>query len=456
MLTSTSHGAALSVRRFRMSSQLRWNVLSGVTCAMLNAGLVAVTYPLYLRMLGFRTYGAWLVLSGILASVHVGNLGLTPAVTRLIARESACGRVDGIRTYLAAALITVLIFGLVVQASVIMLSPHIISWFRLESVEGAMLDRLLPVMCAIALIGFLVDTLAAALVGLNRADLASYAQSLSQLGSAALSVSLLYCGWGLWGLAAAALLTYCCLACLYSLLIRRSIGSLLPSVWPLRLAEYRELLATGVWLFGASALTLSFSAMNRAILSRFAGVAQVPVYDLAFTSGMRLRSLLDAGARSIAPEITRLSIARSQHPRESEQLTRNSRRMVLLSGAALYLPLAALAPFVLDWWLGAIMPVGLVTTFRILMIGSFASALCLPAYYTLLGAGRMRECCAAAAILVGVNLSVIALARWFFGSPDVTAVAAGASTGMLAMSLYVQWAAHGLHHRVPAKSTTSK
>ncbi len=74
-----------------------------------------------------------------------------------------------------------LVFGLAIQIGALVLNARIIGWLGLANIEQASPVRLLPAMCAVSMIGLFADTLAAAVFGLNRSDLANYAQLAPQL-----------------------------------------------------------------------------------------------------------------------------------------------------------------------------------------------------------------------------------------------------------------------------------
>jgi O-antigen/teichoic acid export membrane protein len=70
-----------------LSSQLRINMVSDVAATIANSIVLAIAYPIYLHFLGYEKYGIWLVLATVLTFAQLGNLGISPAVMKLVAEE---------------------------------------------------------------------------------------------------------------------------------------------------------------------------------------------------------------------------------------------------------------------------------------------------------------------------------------------------------------------------------
>jgi O-antigen/teichoic acid export membrane protein len=81
------------------SSQLRINMASGMLTTVINTVVIVVAYPIYLHFLGYEKYGVWLVLATVMTFTQVGNLGMGPAVMKLVAEEYGRGDIEGIQHY---------------------------------------------------------------------------------------------------------------------------------------------------------------------------------------------------------------------------------------------------------------------------------------------------------------------------------------------------------------------
>jgi O-antigen/teichoic acid export membrane protein len=73
------------------SSQLRLNMISGVVTTVINTITMAAGFPIFLHFLGYEKYGIWLILATVLTFAQLGNLGISPAVIKLVAEEHGRG-----------------------------------------------------------------------------------------------------------------------------------------------------------------------------------------------------------------------------------------------------------------------------------------------------------------------------------------------------------------------------
>lgn len=96
-----------------LSSQLRINMVSGVVTTVVNTAVLAVAYPIYLHFLGYEKYGVWLVLATVLTFAQLGNLGMGPAVMKLVVEEYGRGDIKGIQPCVTTALALLCVSGTV-------------------------------------------------------------------------------------------------------------------------------------------------------------------------------------------------------------------------------------------------------------------------------------------------------------------------------------------------------
>jgi len=83
MMRRVLHSGIQKLVTQAFGSQLRHNMSSGLIMAVITAAVLFVSYPLYLRFLGYEKYGVWLVLAVVLSFAYMGDLGITPAEAKL-------------------------------------------------------------------------------------------------------------------------------------------------------------------------------------------------------------------------------------------------------------------------------------------------------------------------------------------------------------------------------------
>jgi Na+-driven multidrug efflux pump len=178
------------------SSQLRINMLSGVAATAVNVIVVAVAYPVYLHFLGYEKYGVWLVLTTVLTFARLGNLGIGPAITKLVAEEYCRENIEGIQKYVTTALALLCSSGTIVLIVILIFKSQIISLFKLSDENAKIALWLLPYVGVLSIYVFAVQALNAVLSGLGRMDLENYLQSCGRVMTVVIGVGLMYSGFG--------------------------------------------------------------------------------------------------------------------------------------------------------------------------------------------------------------------------------------------------------------------
>ena len=113
-----------------LASQLRINMVTGVATHGVNIVILAVAYPVYLHYLGYETYGLWLALGVVLAFARLSDLGMTQAVTKLVAEEHGRGNTQVVQRYVATAIMILWIVSGITLAVILVFKAQIISTFK--------------------------------------------------------------------------------------------------------------------------------------------------------------------------------------------------------------------------------------------------------------------------------------------------------------------------------------
>jgi O-antigen/teichoic acid export membrane protein len=144
------------------------------------------------------------------------------------------------------------------------------------------------------------------------------------------------------------------------------------------------------------------------MLSRHAGLAHIPVYDIAFRGSMQLRAVAESGLRAAMPEVSRIGANMGEHAREQiASLNRRLLKLILFGAGSLFGLLFVTAGVLLRIWLRERFVDVLPWAFRIMLVASFVSLLGVPAFYTHMGQGRVRHCLISHAIISIINVVVV-------------------------------------------------
>lgn len=398
---------------------------SGVITSVLNIVVLVLSYRLYLQYLGYERFGVWVVLTAVLNLAQLANLGLGPAVTKLVAEHHALGDRLAIQNYYSTACAVVIATGSVITALLTVFRHPIVSTFALPTTHASVAHELLPYVGALTMYLFVGQIASATLAGLGAVDVANYIQAAAKIVMLGASVWMLKLGHGIVSLLIANVLCQVVIHGCATLWIRRLV--------PLRVlslswdpAVFRRLATFGGAVAGGSVMQMFLGPFNKLIITRYVGLPAVSMFEISFIGALQFRAIIEMGVRAAMPEVSRASAAKTtQGVRRVRELHGVSSRLVVLLGVPLYAAaLLFLQPF-LKIWLGSVSP-DLVRVASVMLVGSFVSLVGVPAFYTLMGMGRVSKCFIGHTIQSAANVVLVVAAVWLFPPSMLLLAAAGA------------------------------
>ena len=391
------------------SPTLLRNMISGTLSATVAFLIAAACYPVYLKYLGYHTYGLWILLSTVISFAQLGNLGMSQALCKRVAEECATSRPGEIVAYISTAMIFLAGCGAVLVSIALLFRRPLVRLLGLGPEDAAIADSLLPALAALTAYIFMVDTTGGVLAGLGRIDLSNYLTTAGQALTLSLSTALLILRPSLWDIIGANAIASLIVHAVSLVLITRILGMVPIDPRACSKAHARRLVAIGGSMAGATLIALLLSPFNKLVLARFGSLSALPLYDLAFTGGMRLRGLIDTAQRALMPEVSRIVAAPGiTAPGRLARACRRGVSMLILA-VPLYAALMILAEPMLKAWLGPRYDPALPQLVRITLCGTFCSLLGAPAFYVLLGLGQARTLLLANIVQSGLNVMLVAV-----------------------------------------------
>lgn len=392
-----------------VASQLRRNMASGVVASLINAVAALVTYPIYTHFLGLEAYGIWLVLSTFMQLALLGDLGVSNALTKLVAEEQGRDNRSAIQHYITAATAILAISGTLILAAILLATPRIVELINLSAENAETVTRLLPYVGLFTIYALLCQVYYATLAGLGRMDLANYIRSIGRASGVVIAATLVAMGSGITamflGTAVTCVLTHVAFAWV---LRRQENVRILPSRLP-STQHLKRILSFGGGVFSASVMHQALGPFNKFLLCRFGGVASVPIYEIAFGCSQQIRSLAEMALRAIMPEVSRISAESGDPTNRIRHLERRALRYILiLSGPCYLVAFLSLEPL-LAVWLGEFLAKPLAPVLAVMLIGSFVNLMIVPSYYTLMGMGQIRSIFIASLVYMGTNVLVASI-----------------------------------------------
>ncbi|MBN2378068.1 MAG: oligosaccharide flippase family protein [Sedimentisphaerales bacterium] len=405
-------------------SQLRRNVVSGVICAFVNFMALAVSYPIYLHFLGYETYGIWLVLTTVLSFAQMGNLGITPAVTKLVAEEYGSGDIKGIQSYVSMALIILSTIGAIMLTVILCLKSPIIALFKMIPENESTALCILPYIGLLIIYVFVVQVLNSTLTGLGRMDQANYLRIVSRLAAVVITIGLLVTGIGIESLLIGNVASYIILHIGSVFFIKRTVHMRLLRIRNWDGKRLVKLFRFGGGVFSSSLMVMFLDPFNKLMLSRWAGVTSIPVYEIAYKSSVMLRGLIETGFRAIVPEVSRISVGANNTTRDRiSKINHKTIKIIIFIGGPIFGIILATATPILKLWLGDNYLDTFPVVFRIMFIGSFFGLLGSAPYYIIMGLGRVGKFVFIVMVQCGLHVGIILGFIFLRGSLSVISVA---------------------------------
>lgn len=384
-----------------------------VASRLVPALALVVLTPLLVDSLGKPAYGVWVIASAATGLVGLVDVGIAPAVSRVVAACAARGDAAGIRTAVGTAALASLALDVPLLAAGWLLAPPAASAL---AVPDALRDATTQAL-RLACLAFAVTTLAAALEGVligRRRFRALLAMRLVALGTfvAGAVVTVRFGGgvvalaaWQVGGMA---------LSLLVGIALCRRL--LAPRRGPLvRRESLRELLRFGLPQQASRIAYASAMHYERIMIGVLIGAAAAADYGVASAVVAALCSLLAQGAIVLVPALTRVSV---HDPAALPAAWRRASAGFDAVAAGAFALLAATAAPLVVAWLGH----GFGATARaiqLLAVGYALWAIVQPGFALAQSLGRPALEARAAAVAIVADLAGVTVLLALVGAPAV-------------------------------------
>lgn len=402
-------GALVSTlfRQF-FGSQLRRNMSSGVIGMAVNIIVLVVSVRLYLHFIGYEEYGIWLILTAVLSFAQIGMVGINQSVMKLVAEDYGKGDIQGAASYVTMAFAVLCTVGFTVIIGIVLFRGQIVSLFKLSGDNAEMVAWLLPFVGALSVYVLIVQVVNSVLSGIGRMDIANYILLAGRVSAAGVSLILLMFGLGVKSLLIGNSVSYVLIHLMSNIFIRRNfeIRFLRFSNWDI--ARLKKLFQFGGVVSGSALMLILLDPFNKMMLSRYVGVASVPVYDIASRASAQIRSIFETSFRALMPEISKLSANMDEmSAARVRMVVKRAFKIIFFLGVPVFIFFFLTGEFLLKLWLGKEYVAILPYAFRIMVTASLISLFGVPAYYTHMGAGNVIHCFVSLALIATLNVLIV-------------------------------------------------
>lgn len=437
--TPTTRSCAIPafVGRQLFLSRLRINVLCGTASAIIRLILTAIAYPIFLYHLGYEAYGLWLTLGTVLAFTHFGNVGFSPALTKLVAEEFGRNDLRNLQCYVMTSLISVGTAAAVMLFFILSFRVRLLAALNIAGDNLVLASSLLPYVGLVSVYALLVDNLTATLSGLGRFDLANHVQVGGRTVSLCVAIVLITCGTGIAGLLIADAVSLVLMHAACVSLLRGLFGLRLCPGGTWKLASFLSLLRIGGGLASTTIIGLLVVPFNRLALAKYAGLASLPIYEISYNAALAIRNIIESGMRALNPEVSRLCASQGGQPgKEVMRIYKRAQQLTLAAGIPLFATVILFAHRLLRLWLGQRFHQEMPVALQIIAVGSFFSLLGTPAVYCLIGLGRVSSVVTGHCAVAFVN-GIIVAGAIVSRKVSVFTVLVATTLGMAVSTLYL-------------------
>jgi O-antigen/teichoic acid export membrane protein len=370
-------------------SQLRKNMLSGVISNIISTIILLLGYPLFLHYLGFELYGIWLALSSVMTFARIGDMGIGLAIVKLVAEEYGRNNYRKIQQYVASGLVFLCATGILMVIFILIFKGTIIAYLNLSEEHANIASWLFPYIGILSIYVLMTQNLQGALAGLGRLDLANYIRAAEPAIKVTIAVSLFATGYGIESMLIGSIVSYifmhiCCL-----FFIRRIANVRIFKPGNFKIQYIIRILKFGGTIMGGSAIGMITKPLINVLLSRYAGVASLPVFEIAYQGTMKVRGLFATALYALMPEFSKLSSMAEDGHLRIRQLYMRSIKTIAIGMLPLYIVLLFAAPYLLRLWLQDSFVEAMPVAFQVMLVVVLIRLFGTPAENLIIGLGHV-------------------------------------------------------------------
>ena len=385
-------------------SQLKKNILSSNLVYAVNAIVILVSYPIYLHYLGTELFGLWATLSVVISFGEFGNLGISDALIKLTAEEYGKNDKNGIAEYFTYASIILFVTSVILILTLILLREEIIYFLNIDNTLHNLTFILIPIVGIISSSMFYVASLRGITMGAGRMDLANYIFLGNNVIKILLSIILLVFDYGIWSIVLSIIATNILSIVLYTIIIKRNLLLLLFTRVSVKDKKLKRLFGFSSNLVGMKLIDMLTLPFIKIIITRYLGLTELAYFEIAWKAAYNIRGFFEKGLLAIMPRVSELFARTDKDKTLIRDLHNKGIKYVLYLGIPFIVIVYFFTQDLFQLWLQNNYNDTIKTVFHILLIGWGFSLIIVPAYYVLMGMGKVYLCLWESVLKSGINI----------------------------------------------------
>lgn len=365
------------------TKQISKNIIYSVIEVLVSTFILFFLYRYILEILGAKQLGLWSLILSTASIANISEFGLSGSVVRFVAKYIAIGKNNEASKVIQTALGSIgIVLGLLFIIVYFVLTMILHLFVPLESLNEAKV--LLPYATFSMWLNVLSGIIQSGLDGYQRTDLRRIVSVFSNILYFFISIYLIK-ELGLLGLAISQIAQQFFVICINWCILYYIIPEIpvVPYQWSTVL--FKEMMVYGVNFQIISLLAIMVEPLIKLLLSKFGGLSEVGYYDMACKLIQKFRMILTNASQVLIPAYTTL------YEKKSSIETLYLKNFHFLFSISLigYSLLCSLSIGISYLWIGHKEPFFVFATV-LLSISWFTTTINSPAYFALLGIGKLR------------------------------------------------------------------
>jgi len=335
-----------------------------------------------LQKLGAERFGLWALVSTLSAFVQLGDFGIGLALVKSVAQMQAVNDLKRLNRILGTALVLYSVFAVCIGFCVVLSTGILVRGvFRIPIPLANEAEFVVMGTVTIFCVNLILSIFTSVVNGMQRMDVTNGIAFGTTILNAIGVVLVLSLGLGLRGLVVNNGISTICAGLVSLFAVRKLAPGIQFGFWKFCWTEVRSIFTYGINIQIISLAGLAGEPLVKTIISNLAGLQFVAYYDIAMRLINPLRSLFSQAISPLMP------FAAESHAIADLgtiiSVYRKGVRYIVLLALPLFVLIAAIAPSLMEAWVGP----GYETstyTLQILLIGSLISIVSMPSYYVFL------------------------------------------------------------------------
>ncbi|MBK7673475.1 MAG: oligosaccharide flippase family protein [Candidatus Accumulibacter sp.] len=313
-----------------LRSSLRTNILFKYLNLFLSVASGILLVPFYLSHLSIHEYGAWLAVGSFATWFAAMDPGIANLLIQKVSHSLGEGNRKALIGYVVAGFSISLLVAITVLSLGYYLSPEVISWFGIKSVNNTQLISAFRLAVASTATMILAFAFIGVIQGMHNSFVAGLLVTLGGIIKIGMVVILFTCDYGLLALPmaefSAALLMLAGAAIFLAVAYRTKLVAA-----QLHFARLSEFLGLFAYSFGARLGKIITGNLDGVLIARLIGADQVAIYSLTATVPRQAENLINQPIAAFRPTLAYLS-ANASTDRLAQHIERMLRWILWLSG----------------------------------------------------------------------------------------------------------------------------